>query len=87
MFKTSPNRTYHKSTKRKQVDPRTCERDYSADEIEIMQALLQGDWQRADQATGAQLNEISGIVAAFTQWHLEKSLRSLPLVDRTSNLS
>ncbi len=55
--------------------------------IEIMQALLQGDWQKADQATGAQLNEISGIVAAFTQWHLEKSLRSLPLVDRTSNLS
>jgi DNA repair protein RecO (recombination protein O) len=55
--------------------------------IEIMQALLQGDWQKADQATGAQLNEISGIVAAFTQWHLEKSLRSLPLVDRTNNLS
>lgn len=39
MFKTSPNRTYHKSTKRKQVDPTTCERDYSADEIEFMQAL------------------------------------------------
>ena len=29
MFKTSPNRTYHKSNKRKQVDPTTCERDYS----------------------------------------------------------
>lgn len=58
-----------------------------AQSIEIMQALLQGDWETADRATTAHLNEISGIVAAFTQWHLEKSLRSLPLVDRTSNLS
>lgn len=41
MFKTSPNRTYHKSTKRKQIDPTTCERDYSADELEFMQALEQ----------------------------------------------
>jgi hypothetical protein len=39
MFKTSPNRTYHKSTKRKQIDPTTCERDYTADELEFMQAL------------------------------------------------
>jgi len=39
MFKASPNRTYHKSTKRKQIDPTTCERDYSSDEIEFMQAL------------------------------------------------
>jgi len=39
MFKTSPNCTYHKSSKRKQIDPTTCERDYSADEIEFMQAL------------------------------------------------
>jgi hypothetical protein len=39
MFKTSPNRTYHKSTKRKQIDPTTCERDYTNDEIEFMQAL------------------------------------------------
>ena len=39
MFKAPANRTYHKSTKRKQIDPTTCERDYSADEIEFMQAL------------------------------------------------
>lgn len=52
--------------------------------IQIMQALLQGDWQTADQANSAQLNEVSGLVAAFAQWHMEKSLRSLPLVDRTS---
>jgi hypothetical protein len=39
MFKAPTNRTYHKSTKRKQIDPTTCERDYSADELEFMQAL------------------------------------------------
>jgi hypothetical protein len=27
-------------------------------------------------------NEVSGIVAAYVQWHLERGLRSLPLVDR-----
>lgn len=55
-----------------------------AQSIELMQALLSGDWARADQATGAEQNEVSGIVAAYTQWHLEKSLRSLPLVDRST---
>lgn len=52
--------------------------------IQIMQALLEGDWQTADQANSTQLNEVSGLVAAFAQWHMEKSLRSLPLVDRSS---
>lgn len=39
MFKPPANRAYHKSTKRKQIDPTTCERDYTLDEIEFMQAL------------------------------------------------
>jgi hypothetical protein len=39
MFKPPANRTYHKSSKRKQIDPTTCERDYSSDELEFMQAL------------------------------------------------
>lgn len=39
MFKPPANRSYHKSTKRKQIDPTTCERDYTLDEIEFMQAL------------------------------------------------
>ncbi|MEY4311485.1 MAG: repair protein recO [Actinomycetota bacterium] len=53
-----------------------------AESIQLMQALLEGDWQSADQATGSQKNEVSGIVAAYTQWHMDKTLRSLPLVDR-----
>ena len=50
--------------------------------INLMQALLEGDWPTADQATSSQKNEVSGIVAAYTQWHMDKTLRSLPLVDR-----
>jgi DNA repair protein RecO (recombination protein O) len=55
--------------------------------IELMQSLLSGHWESADLATQPQQNEVSGIVAAYTQWHLEKSLRSLPLVDRTHSIS
>lgn len=50
--------------------------------IQLMHALLAGDWQMADLATSSQKNEVSGIVAAYTQWHMDKTLRSLPLVDR-----
>jgi DNA repair protein RecO (recombination protein O) len=47
-----------------------------------MQALMSGDWEVADASLAKDRNEVSGIVAAYTQWHLERGLRSLPLVDR-----
>lgn len=50
--------------------------------IALLLALLQGDWELADQASEAQVREASGLIAAYTQWHLERGLRSLPLVDR-----
>jgi DNA repair protein RecO (recombination protein O) len=50
--------------------------------FELMQALMTGDWQAADAVAGKDRNEVSGIVAAYVQWHLERGLRSLPLVDR-----
>ncbi len=50
--------------------------------IELMRALLSGDWQVADAAQQRAQTEVSGIVSAYTQWHLERGLRSLPLVDR-----
>ncbi|MFM8523973.1 MAG: DNA repair protein RecO, partial [Actinomycetota bacterium] len=28
--------------------------------------------------------EASGLVAAYLQWHLERELRSLPMVERTA---
>ena len=48
-----------------------------------MEALLTGDWARADASQGINRRESSGLVAAMLQWHLERGLRSLPLVDRS----
>lgn len=50
--------------------------------IDLMQALLSGDWEAADASAPKERNEVSGLVAAYVQWHLERGLRSLPLVDR-----
>ena len=48
-----------------------------------MVALLGGDWPVADSSDAPERREASGLVAAHLQWHLERGLRSLPLVDRT----
>lgn len=50
--------------------------------FELMQALMSGDWQAADASLARERTEVSGLVAAYVQWHLERGLRSLPLVDR-----
>jgi DNA repair protein RecO (recombination protein O) len=50
--------------------------------VELMVALLTGDWARADASPAPDRREASGLIAAHLQWHLERALRSLPLVDR-----
>jgi len=50
--------------------------------ILLLGALLSGDWAVADASDDRDRREASGLVAAFLQWHLERGLRSLPLVDR-----
>jgi DNA repair protein RecO (recombination protein O) len=51
--------------------------------IEHLEALLSGDWETAEASENPQRREGSGLVAALLQWHLERGLRSLPLVDRS----
>jgi DNA repair protein RecO (recombination protein O) len=51
--------------------------------MELMLALVMGDWGIADASESAHRRECSGLVAAHLQWHLERGLRSLPLVDRS----
>lgn len=53
--------------------------------VELLGALLSGDWQVADSSEARDRREASGLVAAFLQWHLERGLRSLPLVDRSGS--
>ena len=50
--------------------------------IALMLALLTGDWPAADGSSAGARREASGLIAAHLQWHLERGLRSLPLVDR-----
>ncbi len=55
----------------------------SALTVQLLGALLAGDWSTADASEPRHRREASGIVAAQLQWHLERNLKSLPLVDRT----
>jgi DNA repair protein RecO (recombination protein O) len=49
--------------------------------IALMNALLRGDWEHADVAEPRHQVECSGLVAAYLQWHLEHSIRSLRHVE------
>jgi DNA repair protein RecO (recombination protein O) len=53
-----------------------------AEALAVMVALLAGDWQVADDSDASTRRDVAGMVAAYAQWHLERDLRSLPLVDR-----
>jgi DNA repair protein RecO (recombination protein O) len=50
--------------------------------VALMVALLQGDWESADGSQRRHRVECSGLVAAYLQWHLEHSVRSLRHVER-----
>jgi DNA repair protein RecO (recombination protein O) len=49
----------------------------------LLGALLAGDWETADATESGTRSRASGIVAAYTQWHLERGLRSLEHVERS----
>lgn len=51
--------------------------------LQLMTALSDGDWAVAEASPPPARREASGLVAALLQWHLERALRSLPLVDRS----
>jgi DNA repair protein RecO (recombination protein O) len=45
--------------------------------IALLASLLTGDWAAAEATDDATRSKASGVVAAYTQWHLERGLRSL----------
>jgi DNA repair protein RecO (recombination protein O) len=53
----------------------------SAHTVALMSALLRGDWAHAGAAERRHQVECSGLVAAYVQWHLEHSIRSLRHVE------
>ena len=48
----------------------------------LLSALLAGDWAIADASDPRHRREGSGLTAAFLQWHLERGIRSLRMVER-----
>ena len=54
----------------------------AAPTVALMLALLRGDWESADRGERRHRVECSGLVAAYLQWHLEHSIRSLRHVER-----
>jgi DNA repair protein RecO (recombination protein O) len=53
----------------------------SVQTIALMSALMSGDWPHADASERRHQVECSGLVAAYLQWHLEHSIRSLKHVE------
>ena len=44
--------------------------------VELLGALLTGDWERARESDALERGQAAGVIAAYTQWHLERGLRS-----------
>jgi DNA repair protein RecO (recombination protein O) len=54
----------------------------AAGTVALILALLRGDWESAGHSERRHRVECSGLVAAYLQWHLEHSIRSLRHVER-----
>lgn len=55
----------------------------SPDAMKLLGDLLSGDWAAADVAEHYARGEVAQLVTSYTQWHLERRLRSLQLLERT----
>lgn len=55
----------------------------SGESVKLLGALLAGDWQVANESAASARASASGIVAAYSQWHIERGLKSMPHVERT----
>lgn len=54
----------------------------SPETLRLLGALLEGRWTETRTVPDSVAREASGLTAAFTAWHLERSLRSLAHVER-----
>lgn len=51
---------------------------------ELLLALLEGTWDVAEASDSTTRSQVSGLIAAYTQYHLERHVKSLAHVDRTA---
>ena len=59
----------------------------AAGDSPVTVAARTGDWETAEAADDATRSKANGIVAAYTQWHLERGLRSLQHVQHDQKAS
>ncbi|CAB4532436.1 MAG: DNA repair protein RecO [Actinobacteria bacterium] len=52
------------------------------DTANLLGALLSGEWDIADSSSQRTRTSAAGIVAAYSQWHIERGLKSLQHVER-----
>lgn len=50
--------------------------------LDHMRNLLSGDWERVTKASEQTRTQVSGVVAAYLQWQIERGLKSLQHVER-----
>lgn len=55
------------------------------DSMELMGSLLSGDWHDADNSPTWARSEMMGLVSSYTQWHIERRLKSLHLLERSAH--
>ncbi|WP_243074896.1 DNA repair protein RecO [Microbacterium sp. SS28] len=47
----------------------------------LLQSLMAGEWDAVDAASPRDTASVSGLIAAYAQWHLERGIRSLSHVE------
>jgi DNA repair protein RecO (recombination protein O) len=50
--------------------------------VTLLAALLEGDWAAIDGAPRPAVTEAAGLVVTFTQYHMERAVKALKLVER-----
>lgn len=50
--------------------------------VHLLGALLSGEWAAVNSAPEFARNEASGLIAAYVQWHIERTIRSLKVLNR-----
>ncbi len=50
--------------------------------VDHLAALISGDWQRVEDSSAKVKKEVSMLISTYVQWHLEKGLKSLRMIER-----
>lgn len=49
--------------------------------VQLLAGLQAGDWAVIDEAGPTARHEVSGVITAYLQWHIERKVKSLAMVD------